>query len=365
MIDGRFEIGPVIGRGAMGVVHAARDLRLGREVAVKLLRPDLAADDAVRSRFEDEARSAAQLSHHAIVTVFDSGEWEGTPYLVMERLPGRTLADEMADGPLPESRVREVAMEIGGALDAAHRFGVIHRDVKPANILLTEAGRVKLADFGIAKSAEGLDHTVAGTVVGTPAYLAPERLSGLPATQLSDLYALGVVLYEALSGEKPFGGDTPMAVAMSIHASQPTPIRERRPDLDGTMAEVIDRAMSRDPQDRPQSAAALVDQLASPPAQDATVASPRHDAGTAVLPVVADARPAAMPQATSWWHARQPHERQAIIVAIVLVLGLSSFMVLRDGSRSDPSPPPTPVVSSPLPEPLDDAIVELEDSVQP
>ena len=364
MIDGRFEIGPVIGRGAMGVVHAARDLRLGRDVAVKLLRSDLAADDAVRSRFEDEARSAARLSHHAIVTVFDSGEWEGTPYLVMERLPGRTLADEMAEGPLTEHRVREVAMEIGGALDVAHRFGVIHRDVKPANILLTESGRVKLADFGIAKSAEGLDHTVAGTVVGTPAYLAPERLSGLPATQRTDLYALGIVLYEALSGEKPFGGDTPMAVAMSIHSSQPTPIRARCPELDRNLAAVIDQAISRDPQDRPQSAAAMVDRLASPVAQDATVASTRHDAGTEVLPVVVDARPAAVSQPTSWWYRRQPHERQAIVVATVLVLGVASFTVRRDGSRSEP-PPPTSVVSSPLPEPLDDAIVELEESVQP
>jgi len=349
----------------MGVVHAARDLRLGREVAVKLLRPDLAADDAVRSRFEDEAKSAAQLSHHAIVTVFDSGEWEGTPYLVMERLPGRTLADEMAEGPLSEGRVREVAIEIGGALDAAHRIGVIHRDVKPANILLTEAGRLKLADFGIAKSAEGLDHTVAGTIVGTPAYLAPERLSGLPATHLSDLYALGVVLYEALSGVKPFGGDTPMAVAMAIHASQPAPIRELLPALDADMAAAVDQTMARDPEDRPQSAAEMVGLLASSSLQDATVNSTRRGAATEALPVVAFEAPVAVREPTSWWHARQSHERQAIVVvAAVLIVALASYLMLPGGSRFD-APPSTTVVTSPLPAPLDDAIVELEEAVQP
>lgn len=251
LIEGRYEIGPVIGRGAMGEVRRARDTRLGRDVAVKSLRRDLAADDGVRSRFEDEARSAARLNHPAVVAVYDSGEWDGVPYLVMECLPGRTLADELAEGPIAPGRVRDVAVDLLGALAAAHRLGVIHRDVKPGNILLTAGGRAKLADFGIAKSTETLEHTHTGLVIGTPAYLAPERLDGRAATAQSDLYALGVVLYEALTGERPFRGDTPIALAHAIHATEPLLVRDRQPEVEPVLARVIDTAMAKNPARRP------------------------------------------------------------------------------------------------------------------
>ena len=205
------------------------------EVAVKLLRPDLAADPGVRGRFEHEARAAARLSHPAIVTVFDSGEHDGVPYLVMERLPGSSLADELAVGPVDPDRVGAIALRVAGALATAHAAGIVHRDVKPGNLLLTEEGDVKLADFGIATSAEISDRTATGMVVGTPAYLAPERLAGGPATTSTDVYSLGVVLYEALTGSKPFAGDSPVVIAHAIHATSPTPIASCMPAVDPTL----------------------------------------------------------------------------------------------------------------------------------
>ena len=182
ILDDRYEIGALIGRGGMGDVHRAIDHRLGREVAVKFLRADLAVQPTVRTRFEDEARSAARLTHPNVVLVLDSGEHDRVPYLVMECLSGHTLYDELVRGPVPPERARSIASDMLAALAAAHELGIVHRDVKPANILLTDDGRAKLADFGIAKSAEGLDHTLVGQVLGTPAYLAPERLAGKPAT---------------------------------------------------------------------------------------------------------------------------------------------------------------------------------------
>jgi serine/threonine-protein kinase len=330
LIEGRFEVGDVIGRGAMGVVHAGHDLRLGRDVAVKFLRPDLAADPGVRARFEDEARAAARLSHPAIVAVYDTGEWDGTPYIVMERLPGRTLADELAEGPLTPARARIVAHDVGGALETAHRMGIVHRDVKPANILVTESGRVKLADFGIAKSTEGMDHTVAGSVVGTAAYLAPERLAGQPATPRTDLYALGVVLYEGLAGTKPFAGDTPVAIATAIHTTTPDPITTRRPDVDAGLATLIDSAMARAPEDRPESAAAMLAAL------DTSIGTA---AMTAVMPSGPDhgvARTGAAP----WWHDRRAIERVAV-VAVVALFVIVALLVATRGDGGPTAPPPT------------------------
>lgn len=369
VIEGRFEVGEVIGRGAMGEVRRGRDLRLGRDVAIKFLRSDLAADEGVRARFEDEAKAAARLSHPAIVTVFDSGEWERVPYLVMECLPGRTLADELAEGPVPAARVRAIAMDIAGALEAAHRVGVVHRDVKPGNILLTEDGRAKLADFGIAKSTEALDHTVTGMIVGTPAYLAPERLTGEPATARSDLYSLGVVLYEALTGEKPFRGDTPIALAHAIHTTSPMPLLERLPGVDAALAAAVDTAMQRDPKDRQPSLAAMAADLASDSATAPTMADTMWaSSGTATIPVVTSPTHTSLARLASWWEERTAAERQAIVAVAVIVVALLLFMTTRDDGDGQVPPSTTVPVAeehAPLPPALDDAIVDLEQSVQP
>jgi hypothetical protein len=230
----------------MGEVYAAEDQRLGREVAVKILRRELAADPDTRRRFESEARLAARLVHPNVVAVFDSGESAGVPFLVMERLPGRTLADAVAQGPIDPEEVRIIGAQVLDALAAAHAAGMVHRDVKPGNVLATGTGLWKVADFGIAKSLEVADGdaTVTGIVMGTPAYLAPERVAGGAATVATDIYATGVLLYEALSGRRPVeAGASPAALL----APDPTPIEVLCPQVPPDLAQVVGRAMAVDP----------------------------------------------------------------------------------------------------------------------
>ena len=276
----RYLLGEVLGRGGMAEVYDAADERLGRAVAVKVLRPALAMNPEVRLRFEAEARAAARLSHPNVVTVFDTGEDAGTPYIVMERLPGETVADRMKAGPVDQEWLRRVAGDVLQALAAAHGAGIIHRDVKPGNILLAPDGCAKVADFGIAKSTEalgGTDITATNMLLGTPAYLAPERIQGHAATAESDLYSLGVLLYEALAGTKPHSGPTPMAIARSINDGNVAPIQHLRPDVDPGLATVVGRSMSPLPGDRYHSADAMRQALED----DATVAADMSTAAPA------------------------------------------------------------------------------------
>ncbi len=285
----RYRLGELLGRGGMAEVFDGWDERLRRPVAVKMLRPALAARPEVRSRFEVEGRAAAQLSHPNVVAVYDTGSHGGLPFLVLERLPGETLGDRMADGPLHEDVVRRMALEIAGALGAAHAAGIVHRDVKPANILIAADGSAKVGDFGIAKSAESAagDATTAGVVLGTPAYLAPERVDGHPATARSDLYSLGVVLYEALAGVKPFQAATPMAMAAAIQTLAPLPLAKARPGVDAGLAAAVDAAMAREPAARPPTAAAMAILLRArpPPAIGSpTVLAPALDSTMPMTP---------------------------------------------------------------------------------
>ncbi|HET9444097.1 MAG TPA: serine/threonine-protein kinase, partial [Acidimicrobiales bacterium] len=264
VMAGRYRLGDLLGRGGMADVYDAFDERLERPVAVKVLRPAMAANPRVRTRFEAEARCAARLSHPNVVAVFDTGEDAGLPFLVMERLPGETLADRLAGGPVDVGWALRVAGDVLTALHAAHTAGLVHRDVKPGNVLIARDGRAKVADFGIAKSldvAGTVDLTDANQVIGTPAYLAPERIAGQPATVRSDLYAVGVMLYEALAGAKPFAGPTAVAVAYAVRHHDPEPLARRRPDVDPKVTAAVGRAMAREPDDRfataGESAAAL------------------------------------------------------------------------------------------------------------
>ena len=307
LLAGRYRLGPLLGQGGMAEVYDAMDERLARPVAVKLLLPAFAAQAGMRDRFEAEARSAARLSHPSVVAVFDSGEDDGTPFIVMERLPGETLADRMGAASLEVEWLRKMARDVLGALGAAHAAGVVHRDVKPANILIAADGRAKVADFGIAKALEEAPSELTGAnqLLGTPAYLAPERLDGLPATSRSDLYAFGVVLYEALTGVRAFPGTTPLSVAYAIQNADPVPLDEVRPGLAADLVTTVERAMHRDPAERFATAAEMAGALdahaAGTAAADSTVAmaGPSPESATVMMPLPADAGTASSDESTA------------------------------------------------------------------
>jgi serine/threonine protein kinase len=246
LLGGRYRLRGILGRGGMAEVRDGWDTRLDRAVAVKLLHPVLSTQTDNRRRFEAEAKSAAALSHPNVVAVHDTGEQDGTPYIVMERLPGRTLADMIANGPVPQPAVRIVLDQVLAALAVAHDAGILHRDIKPGNILFTASGEAKVADFGIAKSAQ-LDHTATGQILGTAAYLSPDRILGRPATAGDDLYALGVVGYEALTGRRPYIQENLGALARAIMDERPPPVAALRPDVDAQLAAVVERAMAKSP----------------------------------------------------------------------------------------------------------------------
>ena len=250
----RYELRGVLGCGGMAEVRDGWDHRLNRAVAVKLLHPALNVQADIRRRFEDEARSAAALSHPNIVSVYDYGDDDGHPFIVMERLPGDTLHDHIAQGTLPPQRVRTVLDDVLSALTVAHTAGVLHRDIKPGNILVAADGvTLKVADFGLAKTA-GAAHTMTGQIMGTMAYMSPERVAGASASVADDLYAVGVIGYEALIGGRAFPQDNPAALARAIMDAPPPSVAAALPGIDPILAGVIDRAMTRDPRQRFSSA---------------------------------------------------------------------------------------------------------------
>ena len=216
-LGGRYELGEVVGRGGMAEVRRGTDVRLGREVAVKVLREDLARDPLFQARFRREAQSAASLDAPGIVAVYDTGEDErGVPWIVMEYVDGRTLRDVLTtEGRLLPERALEVAADVCAALDAAHLAGMVHRDITPANVMLTSQGEVKVMDFGIAQAAAGNESTMTQTqaVIGTAAYLSPEQARGEHVDARSDIYSTGCLLYELVTGSPPFVGDSAVAVA--------------------------------------------------------------------------------------------------------------------------------------------------------
>ena len=260
MLPARYRDPQLVGRGGMGEVYCATDESLGRLVAIKLLNERLASDEAVRRRFEREALAAARLSGHAgIVTVFDVGEWQGRPFIVMEYVRGESLEDLLRrEGAQPPSVVLRRLEQIARALDQAHAGGVVHRDVKPSNLLLDEEGNVHVADFGVA-SAAGLDSlTQAGTVIGTAGYLSPEQAQGAAATPASDRYGLAVVAFELLAGSRPFENDSPTAEAAAhAHALVPR-LSELARGIPPPVDDVFTRALAKDPERRFPSCVAFV-----------------------------------------------------------------------------------------------------------
>jgi serine/threonine protein kinase len=336
----RYEIAEIIGRGGMGDVYAGRDRRLQRDVAIKVMRPGAVGVADAEARFEDEARVAARLQHPNVVAVYDTGTTgDGRPFIVMERLPGVTLADQMRAGPLSQDAVRVVADDVLAAMAAAHAAGILHRDIKPGNILMTEDGRAKIADFGVAREADTdsllVDPTTTNALSGTPAYLAPERLAGQPATAASDIWALGVVLYEALAGRKPFDGPTPIAVAMAVRDGDNPPLEEVAPDTDPTLTAAVNRAMNGDPAQRFQTAREMRAAVAGVPADvDATVV----DLPVVDRTIVAGPAPLA---AAPWWRRLSPRAAAIALGAAAAILLLVGIGVAA-GRSSDDHTPVTP-----------------------
>ncbi len=266
IIAGRYRVDEVIGHGGMARVHRGYDLTLGREVAIKILDPELARDTAFRTRFRLEAQAASRMSHPSIVRVYDAGDpstasrtqqpgdaaEQTEPYIVMELVQGTLLKDIIAKGPLPVADAIRYEDGILEALEYSHRAGVVHRDIKPGNVMITDKGTVKVMDFGIARAVSDSSSTVAETtqILGTAAYFSPEQAKGEAVDARTDLYSAGVVLYEMLTGRQPFRGDSPVAVAYQHVSETPLPPTEVDEQLPRSMDAIVLRALAKDPYQR-------------------------------------------------------------------------------------------------------------------
>ena len=305
ILGGRYRLVELLGQGGMATIYRAQDVQLGREVAVKVLRPEYGRDPDFVARFRQEAQSAASLSHPGIVAVYDFGTDEGGPYLVMELVDGEDLATLLRrNGPLPPRQAARLVAEVARALDAAHARGIVHRDVKPGNIMVTREGRVKVADFGIARAWADARLTLPGTTLGSVHYFSPEQALGEPATAASDVYSLGIVLYELLSGRRPWEGDSAASIAMARVSAAPPLVSDVRPNVPPALEAIDRKALAPDPGARFASAGALADALegflggvpaAAPAARPAVpaaapTAAARRDAG---YPAGAAAAPSA------------------------------------------------------------------------
>ncbi|HHH30073.1 MAG TPA: serine/threonine protein kinase [Polyangiaceae bacterium] len=337
-LAGRYRLGELIGEGAAGTVYDAFDERLGRAVALKLVRQSLASDPETVGRAEREARATASLDHANIVTVTDVGLTEvGLPYVAMERLEGETLAQRIERGPLTAADAIDIHMQLLDALDAAHDAGILHRDVKPSNVFLVELANgvlVKLLDFGLALYLEGEARpklTGASTVVGSLAYLPPERLLGEPYDERADVYAVGVSLFQTLSGECPFEGANALVVRGKIVGVRAPELSSKVPDAGAGLTEVVARALAKDPRERFESARAMRAALGEVKVGAEPERGPEQRAAASLTPP-SKPRPASEPRGTSrGWVA------SAVGVALALTLGAAAVL----SERADPPFEPT------------------------
>jgi len=322
ILAGRYRLVRMIDRGGMAEVWEGRDETLDRPVAVKVLHPKLAGNEEFQERFRLEAVAAARLSHPNIVSTYDTGLDEDVAYIVMELVPGRPLRQLLREeGPLAPARAVAIAAAVADALDAAHRAGIVHRDVKPGNILVTDDGRVKVADFGIAKAATDADLTQSGALLGTAKYVPPEHVEGRPQDRRSDVYGLGVVLYEMLCGRPPFTGESDMAVAFQHAHADPVRPRQLRAEIPRKLENVVLKAMAKSPEQRYPTAGDLRRTLLSLPLD-------HDDDATTTLyvpdrPAPAGAAPSFVESERSWLVPT------VLIVVLAVVLGTVGYLFSR------------------------------------
>jgi hypothetical protein len=324
----RFRLEEKIGSGGMSTVYRAFDETLERWVAIKVLHADMSQDDAQLERFRREARAAARLSHPHVVTVIDAGEDEGRPFIVFEYVEGETLKERIRRlGRLPVAEAVAYAIEIGRALSAAHAERIVHRDVKPQNVLIDLEGRAKVTDFGIARSLELDGLTAAGRVLGTTDYVAPEQAIGDGATGQSDIYSLGVCLWEMLTGDVPFKGENQVAVAMQ-HVRDPLPdVTRFRPDVSAIVASVIDRATRKELQNRYQTVEEMVHDLEQALAIEARRGGQLGDEATTVL--------RALPSETADWVPLRIRNPRRLVAVVALALVAAAVVVAVLASRTE------------------------------
>jgi eukaryotic-like serine/threonine-protein kinase len=361
LFDGRYRILRRLGRGGMADVYLAEDEELGRRVAVKILNERHAADEQFVERFRREATNAAGLSHPNIVSIYDRGEAEGTYYIAMEYLEGSTLKDIVGRrGPLPVGEAIGFTRDILGALKVAHRKGIVHRDIKPHNVMCDADGRVKVTDFGIARAGTS-QMTEAGSIIGTAQYLSPEQARGGVIDARSDLYSVGVVLYELLTGTVPFTGDTTVEIAMKHLSTVPEPPSARRPELPQALDQIVLRALAKDPDERYQTAEEMDAELArvaegypvSPETAEAATqvlagAGAIDTAATAIAraPTAITPRPPAAPvvvppyrpPSRGYYYEEPPPRRRAVwpwVVVGLLVLAAGAAVFLAWGKIQD------------------------------
>ncbi|MEA2331770.1 MAG: eukaryotic-like serine/threonine-protein kinase [Thermoleophilaceae bacterium] len=326
LIGDRFRLEEKVGSGGMSSVYRAFDPTLERRVAIKLMHRDISSDPDQLERFRREARAVAQLNHPHVVTVIDAGEDDGAPFIVFEFVEGETLKDRIRRlGRLPVAEAVAYAVEIGRALECAHVHRLVHRDVKPQNVLIDADGRAKVTDFGIARSLEAHGLTATGRVLGTTDYVSPEQALGHEVTAQSDIYSLGIVLYEMLTGEAPFKADTQVAVAMK-HVREPLPdVQKRRPEISAALAAVVERATAKETQNRYATVEEMVHDLEEVLAIEAARSGQATGEATTVLRSLSDDTADFAPQ-------RLRHPRRTLflsIAALAIVAGTVAFFATR------------------------------------
>ncbi len=346
LIGGRYRLDARIGRGGMSSVYRAFDTVLERPVAVKLMHREIAADSDQLERFRREARSVAQLNHPHVVTVIDAGEEpsqgpggeepvDGTPYIVLEYVEGETLKDVVRrEGPLEIPQALAYAIEIARALGAAHERQIVHRDVKPHNVLISSEGGAKITDFGIARTLTEEGLTLAGRVLGTTDYVSPEQALGQPVTGQSDLYSLGVVLFEMLTGDVPFHGDSPVAVAMK-HVREDVPdVQTLRPEVSAATAAVLDRALAKDVTRRYPDAASMVAALEDVLAVEAARSGQATGEVTTVLRTLPGRARRRLP-----WRMRHPGRWAASLALVAMIVAIALVVAAGRTHRGTGVPP--------------------------